>query len=181
MPGELILHPYAPGIYPERQQRCWEALAELEHTSRYQVEHHRVIGDYDYARLLELNWYGPETLVIIEHDIAPTKRHLDRLLACSHPICAWQYTVPCDHERHGYRESAHRVIDANGEHCYTTGEEWAERVGLGLVKIAPELRQTITARPAGPRVAWHDLAYAISERINGHWHVHETPVLAHGH
>jgi len=99
---------------------------------------------------------GAEVLVV-EHDIVPTRRLVSDLAACEHPFCAVDYVVQA-------------------------GRLWSslpEGLGLGMARITAGAWAAVAEHPKVPAVAWTDLAGVMRDRLPP-VHVHPGPVQ-HNH
>jgi hypothetical protein len=152
-----ILHPYVPGVRPADQQPCWEALARLHAEEVGQVLDFPCQDDYAYAAGLERWWFDGETIVIVEHDIAPTPDQVRELVKCPELFCSMDYAGP------GWPSWAASTIAA----C------------VGLAKLDGKLRKMTDRRPVVPRVHWHDVGGTLWD-VFGPAHIHTGPV-AHYH
>lgn len=145
-------------------------------SERYQVAPICCAGDFDYWQGINAHWTHPGALVLVEHDIEVTDRHLTELGDCPHPLCSWAYAchwastgLPHDVIAAG---SGHRDPETNPDPEYLVGgEEWANWSAIGLVKIAPEARiGPLRCEP------WQRLELAVHDAVRRPWHMHWPPV-----
>ena len=145
----VLLHPYAPGVWPERQQATWEALADVSKVFRGRVWDLACTAPSDYATMLNMLARASTPVVVVEHDIVPTVPLVSELLACTAPVCAHDYQVG-------------------------PGVNWADipgALGLGLAKVTGAAWDAITEQPRVPIVSWDQVAGELASRLQ--------PVLVH--
>lgn len=152
-----ILHPYVPGVRPLDQAKCWEALGVIHTEGVGQVLDFPCQDDYAYAAGLERWWFDGESIVIVEHDIAPTPGQVRELIECPELFCSMDYAGP------NWPSWAVSTIAA----C------------IGLAKLDSRLRKMTDRRPCVPRVHWHDVGGSLWD-VFGPAHIHPGPV-AHYH
>ena len=153
----VLLHPYAPGVWPERQQATWEALAVVSQVFRGRVWDVACTTPDDYATALNMIATASTSVVVVEHDIVPTVPLVSELLACAAPVCACDYQVG-------------------------PGVNWADipgALGLGLAKVTGAAWDAITERPRVPIVSWDQVAGELASRLPP-VHVHHGKVV-HNH
>ena len=153
----VLLHPYAPGVWPERQQATWEALAAVSKVFRGRVWDLACTAPSDYATMLNMLAMAGTSVVVVEHDIVPTVPLVSELLACAAPVCAHDYQVG-------------------------PGVNWADipgALGLGLAKVTGAAWDAITEQPRVPIVSWDQVAGELATRLPP-VHVHHGPVR-HNH
>ena len=153
----VLLHPYAPGVWPERQQATWEALAAVGKVFRGRVWDLACTAPTDYATMLNMLAMAGTRVLVVEHDIVPTVPLVFELLACAAPVCAHDYQVG-------------------------PGVNWADipgALGLGLAKVTGAAWDAITERPRVPIVSWDQVAGELATRLPP-VHVHHGRVV-HNH
>jgi hypothetical protein len=153
----VLLHPYAPGVWPERQQATWEALAAVSKVFRGRVWDLACTAPDVYATMLNMLAMAGTSVVVVEHDIVPTVSLVSELLACAAPVCAHDYRVG-------------------------PGVNWADipgALGLGLAKVTGAAWDAITERPRVPIVSWDQVAGELATRLPP-VHVHHGKVV-HNH
>lgn len=147
----LVIASHLPGEGHFRSERFWTIPLRCE-------------SDFDYWRGLWRLWPQPHTLILVEHDIEVTDAHVAALLDCPWPLCSWLYELhmPSGCPRGGW---AQRGISG----------DWADRSGIGLVKVGPEAR-------VGPlrREPWARVELAVEAAVKRPWHVH-GPEVPHHH
>ena len=142
----------------------------------FQITRHRVVpvcceDPFDYWQAFSEWWETDETICNVEHDIEANTDHVDALLGCPHPACAWIYA--------GHWRTTGQSDDVLAHLCDgrpgKLGDEWADWVALGLIKLAPEAR-------TGPlrREPWMALENAVNDAIAGPVHMH-GPAAHHHH
>lgn len=139
-------------------------------SERFTVAPVRCDDDYSYWRGLEKHWDGPDTLLNVEHDVGVTDAHLAALTDCPHEACTWAYL--CHWASTGLARSIF-AQSVNGSPI-TEGDEWADRSGIGLVKIAASARVAPLRREQWPRVE-----LAVADAVAGPFHLHWPPVTHH--
>ena len=153
----VLLHPYAPGVWPERQQATWEALADVSKVFPGRVWDLACTEPNVYATMLNMLAMAGTSVVVVEHDIVPTVPLVSELLACAAPVCACDYQVG-------------------------PGVNWADipgALGLGLAKVTGAAWDAITEQPRVPIVPWDQVAGELASRLPP-VHVHHGPVR-HNH
>ena len=153
----VLLHPYAPGVWPERQQATWEALADVSKVFPGRVWDLACTEPNVYATMLNMLAMAGTSVVVVEHDIVPTVPLVSELLACAAPVCACDYQVG-------------------------PGVNWADipgALGLGLAKVTGAAWDAITEQPRVPIVPWDQVAGELASRLPP-VHVHRGPVR-HNH
>jgi hypothetical protein len=153
----VLLHVYHPDKRPEDQTGTWRALATINWPVCMTIEHYETVTDYSYADALMSVWEYPGDVLVLEQDIVPTWDHVDELLHCTRPYCAWDFRL------------AHGILwsEVPGGH------------GFGLAKFSEEARHSIIARPKVQRLSWPDTVPALHERL-APVHVHQ-PCIEHHH
>lgn len=153
----VLLHPYVPGHRPADQCPTWEALADLLDMEGGQQWHVPCRNPQDYAMALRVAGGSGADVLVVEHDIVPTRELVTELVACEHPFCATDY-----------------VVEA--------GRLWSslpEGLGLGLALVRTAAWEAITQWPRVPQVAWTDVAGVMRDRLPP-VHVHPGPAQ-HSH
>lgn len=155
---------------------------ENPHASQYKISTPVLRGDFDYWKALHDVWYGPDTLVNVEHDMEFSDELVQGLLDCPHPLCTYPYLC-------WIRERGHYVYTPTADGRWVSeGRPWADTSTLGFVKIAPEAR----VRPLR-RMIWKFLEHSVCIAVAGFsqvekdvlgnrraWHVH-WPAVKHFH
>lgn len=163
-----ILHPFVGDRTGPRFAPTWaffQENAEFLDDHGWNILHVEVRGELGYTQAIEALWDGPGDLVVVEHDIVPTREHFLGLERCITPyLCAVDYPlyarmcqrvawvsvnwndgkgevpewVCMDHEAKGLE--SFRQVDGLirwGD----PGEEWADIVCLGFTRFSEELRR----------------------------------------
>lgn len=149
-------------------------------SGRFTVDAACCTDPLDYWRAFARHWDRPETIVNVEHDIEATDGHVEALVACTRPLCAWAYR--CHWRSTGL---PHDVIAAGtgardreqqpDPGYLQGGEEWAAWAAIGLVKITRPVRVgVLRAEP------WQSLELAVHDAVTGPWHMH-WPEVPHHH
>lgn len=161
--------------------------------------------DTRYESLMKTFW-GREDVIIVEHDIVPTEAMIDALADCPWPWCAQAYMLHpnpahqtliqrLDAQGLPWRETLpgrrllalrspvwpHRNGPDDAPQFCGPGDEWADRVGLGLTKFTARACRRIP--PEWPPGSWRDLDTRLSDwlvRYGVRWHLHE-PEADHHH
>src|SRR5205085_3509198 len=80
-----LIVPYVKGRL--RPETLAVALAHDDHVDLVDVE----ADGRTYARFLAGLWQRQESVLIVEHDVVPTRGQLASLASCDHPWCAFTY------------------------------------------------------------------------------------------
>lgn len=151
----IILHCYVPGVREDDQAKCWGALVPVrERWPVVDIELPR--SELAYAQALR-RWWGIDTLVNIEHDVAPSVEAVEALGMCPQPLCT--------------RPPGGAPAQDAGQVCW-----------LGCTKIALGVQQLV---PWAPILRpWDkldvDLTATLQQASGAFWHVHREP-LEHYH
>lgn len=151
------------------------------HSDRFEVTGWECAGDLGYWEGLAAVWESDRTIINLEHDIEVTDDHVETLVACPHPACAWAYE--CHWASTGIpggviaAGAGARDAERNPDPGYLQGgEEWAAWSAIGLVKLTREARTgPLRCEP------WQRLELAVHDAIKRPWHMHWTPPLEHHH
>ena len=152
----IVLHCYVPGVREDDQAKCWEALVPVR--ARWPVLDVEVPpgADLGYAWAFRRAW-GKDTLLNIEHDVAPSLELVDALALCPEPLCT--------------RPPGGSPAQDAGQVCW-----------LGCTKIALGVQLAV---PWAPILRpWDkldvDLTATLQQASGRYWHVHKEP-LEHYH
>lgn len=127
-------------------------------------------ADTDYAAGVAAAWSTDRVLINIEQDIQATDDHIQALLDCPHPVCAWSYLV---YAASGIHDApAYPFVARQPGPWVTYGTEWAEWAAPGFIKIAPTHRRG----PFPAHAHWLDVEHATNALTTGPWHLHWPPV-----
>lgn len=146
----------------------------------------RCQADDDYEQGLRNLWSAAPDIVVVEHDIVATQRHIDELLDCSAPLCAFAYYIyPAST---GLTEPAiAHLLRRNGEYQWIEpGTQWADHGALGLTKLGRLARREVADWPTTDGDAaggWWNLDTRISRTMNAaglRYHIH-WPIVEHEH
>ncbi|NMP22188.1 hypothetical protein [Sulfobacillus harzensis] len=123
----ILLHPYAWATRQSADQApTWAALRRLSPVwldRDHRIIHAPVGDDTRYEEAVK-HWWGRDSLIICEQDIAPPPMAIWHLEHCPHPLCAWAY--PLWHRRDAVdwpalaelwgatKKSPHSLIDKLG-------------------------------------------------------------------
>ena len=125
-------------------------------------------------------WGKGEDIAIIEHDMAVHPLHLEELARCEAEACVFADYIATSRTGKFAPELAHRNRRGNVEQVIDFGAETANRVSLGVARIRVSVQEAVMPTPRVPQVAYNDLAWCLSERLDIDWHVH-WPAVAHHH
>lgn len=103
------------------------------------------VGPDDYANGVAAIWNSEcRNLWIIEHDIIPTASVIEELEKCPYLVCAPLYFSDGSHTGLENMIIPHRFYDSNEKLQWIgAGMEWADRIGLGCIKIHKMVRHEI--------------------------------------
>ena len=136
-------------------------------------------ADTDYANGVSAVWNSEcRNLWIIEHDIVVTLSVIEELENCTYPICAPLYTTNRSHTGLENDVIPHRSFGHDDKlHWISAGEEFADRVGLGCLKIHKMIRHEIPSGIWEGR-SWRkfddDLTSAINDITEMRFHIHNV-------
>jgi len=153
----LLLHVFHPDKRTDDQLGTWAFCQAVETFADWIFVHYPTTGEDGYWRALELVWGHNGPVVVLEQDIVPTVDHINRLLYCQRPYCAYDFRLA-----HGVPWS-----EVTGGH------------GFGLAKFSEAARSSIAARPQVPHTPWPDTVPTVHLRL-APVHVHQ-PVVEHHH
>jgi hypothetical protein len=134
-------------------------------------------SDYSYNDLIYAGWDSKvQNLWIIEHDIFPTEGQIEELEACPYLLCVPLYYSEPSHTGLSKKVIVHRKYDMGGKlQWISANEEWADIVGIGMIKIHKLIRQTAELYRGNH---WKHMDVYISELIRSsiglQFHVHST-------
>lgn len=103
------------------------------------------VGPDDYANGVASIWNSEcRNLWIIEHDIIPSASVIEELEKCPYPVCSPLYFTDPSHSGLETVVIPHRFYGKDGKlHWISAGMEFADRVGLGCLKIHKMVRHEI--------------------------------------
>lgn len=200
-----ILAPYAEALAKSARMRpTQEALDRLRVC--WPVRRIPVGDDARYETMVRECW-GREDVVIVEHDVVPISAMIHALADCPWPWCAQAYTIypdpahqtliqRLDAQGLSWRETLpgrrllalqcplwpHRNGPDHAPQFCGPGDQWADRVGLGLTKFTADACRRIP--PEWPPGSWRDLDTRLSDWLVGYgvrWHLHEPEADHHHH
>lgn len=132
----------------------------------------------DYSNGVGTVWNSEcRNLWIIEHDIIPSLGVIEELEKCSYPVCAPLYFSNSSHTGLESDIIPHRFYDSEYNLKWiSAGMEFADRVGLGCLKIHKMIREYATDGNALMGLRWQKfdeiLTGTIRENAGIQFHVH---------
>ncbi len=133
-------------------------------------------GEFGYWRGLLSVWDHDGPLVIVEHDMACTDELVENLLDCPQPACTWAYALHWasthDDEHYAQRRASGFWVAEN--------EPWCQFTGIGLCKIAAEVRAPLVSFGGDSETHWQHVDIAANSAVVGDWHIH-WPEVEHAH
>lgn len=159
------------------------------------VYHPQLKGPLDYWRGFDALWKTGETIVNVEHDVELSATLVAGLVECEHPLCTYPYRLyfpsthqhePCYAQRVStvgwhppiddcgrWASSGSRYVEPSSDGA--PGDEWADYIGPGFCKVAPEARIAPLAQQP-----WQGVEMSVNAAVEGRWHVH-WPEVEHYH
>lgn len=176
----VILHHYVEGRRPEDQKVTWDGLDLCRKHPYTTVIDVAAYSDTSWAEELEKLWDRGMSIVNVDMDIAIHPWHLDEFAKCQEQACTFAYSINFAYLPERQPVLVHRVREGTSERNLEVGEEWADFIGEGLMRIRPELQASIVPTPRVPQVSFRDQDWYLCERLGVQWHVH-WPAVAHHH
>ena len=142
---------------------------------------------HDYEDSLFALWSANTDIIVIEHDIVATDEHIEELVECLAPLCAFAYKVyPISSGRQeAFYPHANRDKTGTKYTFVKEGEHWADHAALGLTKFSQHIRHVVE-RPNLLHDEWSDwrnLDTRLSQAFNDQglgFHIH-WPEVEHLH
>lgn len=137
------------------------------------------IGPDDYANGVAAIWNSEcRNLWIIEHDIIPSPSVIEELEKCPYLVCAPLYFSDPSHTGLENMIIPHRFYGTDERlHWISAGMEWADRIGLGCVKIHKMVRHEIPGTIL-QSLGWQKFDEILSGTINDiaemRFHIHHV-------
>lgn len=182
----LMLRPYVPQLRPNDTEPSLMAVIKWNNSSYTRhIENVKMQHPDNYEAMLRHVW-GQDDLIIIEHDIVPTFDDLQGLIHCACPVCVGAYYLYPPVSGTKQPVVAHRKVMPDSSHAWLEyGEEWADIVSMGLIKISREAQRMCSFNDLiwG---SWDNLDIRLSKLLRDSlhrelpFHVH-WPIVEHRH
>ena len=159
----LILYPYVESNDP-RYEASRRFVNRFRH---YPIHQLRVIGKHDYPMFI-MKYWGREKLIIIEHDIVPTRGQIDTMIELleKHDLVAFRYLLYPSSTGLETPVCVHRVVDNSkrGWHWLRGEEEYADYAGFGFTGFSVEGQRSLRYPLFPPNQTWYNCDTHISYR-----------------
>lgn len=142
--------------------------------------------DDDYESGLRSIWGSNTDIVVVEHDIQADQQHIDELLRCPAPLCAFAYDVYPVTTGLDRPVIAHLNASEYGYDWISPGDHWADHAALGLTKLGRLARAFVkdwAADETDAKGSWRNLDTRISKAMSKErlkYHIH-WPKVEHVH
>ena len=168
----------------EEQKIPFENINEL--SKYFETEIIEAKDEYTYFETIKKYWKKKE-IIIVEHDLVPTKEQILNLIYCKEPFCSYPYFLDYKRKRLSISQLNYNpMINDYSISEYPKGifPEYADANGIGVSKISLPFQYKINIEKYDvEKYKWTYIDTFLSKemaKINQRWHLH-YPVLEHYH